>query len=484
MRPVGRFDIAHFTNICFWILLLLTTDAADGSRLQHFVSTPPAVDAASRTTKHHHHCKNEHGTARLRTRAAVHVLRRVVVRGVNWRCSKEGETAPAPSLFALAATTAVMAQQHLRGGGGGSPSTMTTATATTASPTEVNPPSSSAAAAATKTNTSDTPGTKKKSSNSSSSSKLANFQQRLVPAVLLLVGLYVVVHRFRAPGLTVLLLLISPGLYHEAVSVVLQEPPSALERAFKWWWFVAASLATTVPQALEMLVMAPNPSSSSSSSATTTTTYNWPHVAHLAAYSMVAVGFMFWIYCLNAVPGAAVVHFQSAWNELAVYTMGVVFTVVPTAFWMAVLSSSAYDGMGWALYTALLVIVNDTMAYLFGFTMGQNPLLPTISPKKTWEGWLGAFASTVVLSLPLWKVLMKDTIYNRHSFVIALFCCIVAPFGGFLASSVKRAGGKKDFGDLMPGHGGLVDRLDCQLLAAPFLFLYLRAFVPHSTPAP
>jgi len=292
-------------------------------------------------------------------------------------------------------------------------------------------------------------------------SKLSNFKQRAIPAVALLVGLYFLVQKFDAKGLGILLLAISPGLYNEAVSVVLQEAPSAIESAFKWWWFLAFSFASTIPKVLHMF-----------DATSIVADWNLPHVAYLTSYSMIATGFMAWIYCLNAVPDAAVVHFQSAWNELAVYTMGVVFTVLPVTFWMGVLIE---HGVGWALYTALLVILNDTMAYLFGFTIGKNPLLPTISPKKTWEGWLGAFVSTVLLSNPLWKLLMKDSAYNKHALVIALFVNVVAPFGGFLASSVKRAGGKKDFGDLIAGHGGLVDRLDCQLLAAPFLYLYLQA---------
>ena len=145
---------------------------------------------------------------------------------------------------------------------------------------------------------------------------------------------------------------------------------------------------------------------------------------------------------------------------------------------MAVVSLGP-QGLAWALYTALLVVVNDSMAYLFGFTLGKHALLPIISPKKTWEGWCGALISTVAVSVPLWNGMFQhhDLSYNRHSVIVALFCSLVAPLGGFLASSLKRAGGKKDFGNLIAGHGGLVDRLDCQLLTAPFLYLYVRALV-------
>ena len=293
---------------------------------------------------------------------------------------------------------------------------------------------------------------------SSSSSKLANFRQRAIPAAALLAGLYLLVDRYQEKGLTVLLLLLSPGLYYEATSVLDSHhaTPTGLDLfTNKWWWFLTYSLASTIPRALHMFDHD-----------------EYQHGCHLVSYAMVLIGFMAWILRLNTVTAtAASNHFMTAWTELGLYHMGVVFTLVPVTFWIAVLTEFR---QAWALYTAILVILNDTFAYLFGFSIGKNALLATISPKKTWEGWLGALVSTVLLSPVAWKLFFDDG-YNQHSFVVALFCCIGAPFGGFLASSIKRAAGKKDFGNLIAGHGGLVDRLDCQLLAAPFLYLYLKA---------
>mmetsp|Transcript_53257 Transcript_53257/g.53683 ORF Transcript_53257/g.53683 Transcript_53257/m.53683 type:complete len:118 (-) Transcript_53257:362-715(-) len=113
------------------------------------------------------------------------------------------------------------------------------------------------------------------------------------------------------------------------------------------------------------------------------------------------------------------------------------------------------------------------MAYVFGCLFGKHPLLPRLSPKKTWEGFTGAFLATVLAAIPLWNQWSlgnnaKDALY------IAAFVSIVAPFGGFLASAVKRAHGAKDFGDLIPGHGGLCDRLDCHVITAPFIYMYLK----------
>jgi len=64
---------------------------------------------------------------------------------------------------------------------------------------------------------------------------------------------------------------------------------------------------------------------------------------------------------------------------------------------------------------------------------------------------------------------------KKDAYVIALYVSMISPFGGFLASAVKRAYGAKDFGSFIPGHGGAIDRLDCQIITAPFVYLYLKS---------
>ena len=154
----------------------------------------------------------------------------------------------------------------------------------------------------------------------------------------------------------------------------------------------------------------------------------------------------------------------------------------------------------------MLVVVNDTMAYVFGVLLGKNKLLPRLSPKKTVEGFIGAAISTVGISIPLLKFFVSyigkksdgdlSVCYEKfssvlsngnggnslvkHAVVMALYTSIISPFGGFLASAVKRAHGAKDFGSLIPGHGGVVDRFDCQVVTAPFVFLYLKSCLVDS----
>ena len=148
-----------------------------------------------------------------------------------------------------------------------------------------------------------------------------------------------------------------------------------------------------------------------------------------------------------------------------------------SSFWIKTVKGY---GLVWVLFPALLVVVNDTMAYVFGVLLGKHKLLPRLSPKKTVEGFIGAGLSTIAVAAPLLKKMagangVADL--GRHAVTMALYVSLVSPFGGFLASAVKRAHGAKDFGALIPGHGGVVDRFDCQVVTAPFVYLYLKNFL-------
>jgi CDP-diglyceride synthetase len=148
-----------------------------------------------------------------------------------------------------------------------------------------------------------------------------------------------------------------------------------------------------------------------------------------------------------------------------------------SSFWIRTVQEY---GIAWVLFPAFLVVVNDTMAYVFGVLLGKHKLLPRLSPKKTVEGFVGAGISTLAVAVPLLKRMVgKDGASGlvRHGLILALYVSLVSPFGGFLASAVKRAHGAKDFGALIPGHGGVVDRFDCQVVTAPFVYLYLKNFL-------
>ena len=147
-----------------------------------------------------------------------------------------------------------------------------------------------------------------------------------------------------------------------------------------------------------------------------------------------------------------------------------------SAGWMFIISlrGKAFpffeDGRIIPLILIASIWVNDTMAYIVGSLIGKTPL-SSISPKKTWEGTIGgviiavvAITSTCyfVLHLPLVHVLM-----------ISLIAAVAGIAGDLLESKLKRLAGMKDSGQIMPGHGGFLDRFDSLLFATPFVWLYV-----------
>ncbi|CAG5135602.1 unnamed protein product [Candidula unifasciata] len=192
------------------------------------------------------------------------------------------------------------------------------------------------------------------------------------------------------------------------------------------------------------------------------------------------------------------------------------------------------EGLIWVLVPVSMIICNDIMAYMFGFFFGRTPLIK-LSPKKTWEGFIGGAFSTVIFGIILSYFLLqydyfvcpvsydesKDALsmecershvfvlsqYNLpetiraffnllgikkttvsvypfilHSVALSLFASVIGPFGGFFASGFKRAFKIKDFGDTIPGHGGIMDRFDCQFLMATFVHVYHSSFIKVPNP--
>lgn len=120
--------------------------------------------------------------------------------------------------------------------------------------------------------------------------------------------------------------------------------------------------------------------------------------------------------------------------------------------------------------------VCDIGAYFVGVTMGKHKLCPNISPKKTIEGALGGVASSIVVSLILTLCFGQfDKIVITLILTVPL--CIVGMIGDLFASSIKRAVGIKDYGSLIPGHGGILDRVDSILMIAPLLYFFMCAGV-------
>ena len=114
----------------------------------------------------------------------------------------------------------------------------------------------------------------------------------------------------------------------------------------------------------------------------------------------------------------------------------------------------------------------DTFAYLFGVRFGKTRIMPSVSPKKSWEGFAGGFVFTVLASLITTHYFLE--IDNSIALGMSLFLPFTATLGDFTESYFKRKAGVKDSGNFIPGHGGMLDRMDAFMITIPVLYIYLN----------
>lgn len=114
----------------------------------------------------------------------------------------------------------------------------------------------------------------------------------------------------------------------------------------------------------------------------------------------------------------------------------------------------------------------DTFAYLFGVRFGKTKIMPSVSPKKSWEGFAGGFIFTVLASFITTHYFLK--VDNSIALAMSLFLPFTATLGDFTESYFKRKAGVKDSGNFIPGHGGMLDRMDAFMITIPVLYIYLN----------
>lgn len=122
------------------------------------------------------------------------------------------------------------------------------------------------------------------------------------------------------------------------------------------------------------------------------------------------------------------------------------------------------------LNIVILIWVSDSAAYFIGSQIGKKKLFPRISPKKTWEGFIGAGMMTLLAAY----IIFSLTEYKTWSYwvVFGLIIWIVSSLGDLVASHVKRLHNVKDSGTILPGHGGFFDRFDGFIFVLPFIILF------------
>jgi phosphatidate cytidylyltransferase len=166
-------------------------------------------------------------------------------------------------------------------------------------------------------------------------------------------------------------------------------------------------------------------------------------------------------------------NLKSHFNEwvLSVFTL-FFFALFPQ--YLVSIRGSAW-GLQWTLLYLLIVWGGDTGAYFVGKKYGTKKLYPLMSPSKTVEGALGGFLTGIILSL-LFKFIFFKQLGIFSCIFTAAIIGIVAPTGDLIESFLKRAYGQKDSGNLLPGHGGFLDRFDSVLLSLPVMYACVRIF--------
>ncbi|MFH0999485.1 MAG: phosphatidate cytidylyltransferase [Bacteroidota bacterium] len=170
---------------------------------------------------------------------------------------------------------------------------------------------------------------------------------------------------------------------------------------------------------------------------------------------------------------------NQAFTQIAFQILGTIYVAVPFSLYHFVHhypldNTQSFDP--WIL-TGVFVLVwsNDTFAYLFGSAFGKRRLFERISPKKSWEGTIGGGFATIGVAILLGNYLPSLDLINW--LILSLIIIPAAIFGDLIESMLKRNVLVKDSGNIMPGHGGVLDRFDAANFALPFIvfFLYLLA---------
>jgi len=153
---------------------------------------------------------------------------------------------------------------------------------------------------------------------------------------------------------------------------------------------------------------------------------------------------------------------------------GTTFALLYLPFLAGFLILLALPSTGFQRVMTFMVLVgcNDTFGYIVGVLFGKHPLVPTISPKKTWEGLAGSTVFTVIGGCLAFKYIMD--MHWWIGIIVGLMIVFTATCGDLIESAMKRDMSLKDMGSLLPGHGGMLDRLDSVVLSAPAMWLALE----------
>ncbi|MFQ5427868.1 MAG: phosphatidate cytidylyltransferase [Thermodesulfobacteriota bacterium] len=171
------------------------------------------------------------------------------------------------------------------------------------------------------------------------------------------------------------------------------------------------------------------------------------------------------IFLFLALAGAS--EHRMAVQEAVFKSAGLIYISLPLSYFL--LLAEAQSGRKWILFFLIVIWCNDSLAYVFGRAYGRHKLCPSVSPGKTIEGAMGGIASGIAAAV-IFNAFTHLTGYGSV-FILAIITGILGIAGDLFESIIKRGAGVKDSGTILPGHGGVLDRIDSMFFSLPAFYL-------------
>ncbi len=187
----------------------------------------------------------------------------------------------------------------------------------------------------------------------------------------------------------------------------------------------------------------------------------------------------------------AIMWFGTSYSDTSKYILFSVITIISTYemwklrkgksitfhyFYVWALILALFLEIKTLLFIYLLTWTFDTFAYLFGVQFGKHKIMPSISPKKSWEGFIGGLFATLIASYIIYNLDFLEGIDLVSLIIIVFILPFTATLGDFIESHLKRQAGVKDSGNFIAGHGGMLDRIDAFMITIPIIYILTNLF--------